>query len=106
MSKVAKDMKEPAPKQRLTFEIDGPRITAQRFKAGFTAFLDIANEVANDVAGKQRALDGIITVEPGSVRVDPFEERRVAASGLIAYRADGAPVNIELECCDLPFPPE
>ena len=55
--------------QSLTFEINGPRITAQRFRTGFNAFLQMADEVANSVAGKLHALDWLLSVEPGSVRV-------------------------------------
>ena len=53
----------------LVFEIDGPRITAQHFRKGFNAFLQMADEVANSVAGKSHALDWLLSVEPGSVRV-------------------------------------
>ena len=53
----------------LTFEIDGPRITAQRFKKGFNAFLQMADEVADSVAGKSHAVEWLISVEPGSVRI-------------------------------------
>ena len=58
-----------SPLQPLTFEIAGPRITARRFSKGFNAFLEIANEVANSVAGKPHAVEWILSVEPGSVRV-------------------------------------
>ena len=53
----------------LTFEIDGPRITAQRFRKGFNAFLQMADEVADSVAGKPHAVEWLLSVEPGSVRV-------------------------------------
>lgn len=69
-------MPEPTPSDRLTFEIDGPRITAQRFKASFESFLQMANSVANTVAGKANALDWILTLEPGSVRVHLDPEPR------------------------------
>lgn len=58
-----------SPLQPLTFEIDGPRVTAQRFKTGFNAFLQVADEVANSVAGKPDAVEWLLSVEPGSVRV-------------------------------------
>lgn len=53
----------------LTFEIDGPRITAQRFRKGFNAFLQMADEVADSVAGKPHAVEWLLSVEPGSVCV-------------------------------------
>ncbi len=62
-------MTKSSPLQPLTFEIDGPRITADRFSKGFNAFLQMADEVANSVAGKSHALDWLLSVEPGSVRV-------------------------------------
>ena len=60
-----------SPVHSLTFEIDGPRITAQRFRTGFNAFLQMADEVANSVAGKSHAhaIEWLLSVEPGSVRV-------------------------------------
>ena len=69
--------------ERLTFEIDGPRITAQRFKKAFDGFLDVANEVANQVAGKGRAVDWIVRVEPGSVRVHIIPEPQHIEAGKI-----------------------
>ena len=58
-----------SPIHSLTFEMDGPRITAQRFRTGFNAFLQMADEVANSVAGKSHAVEWLLSVEPGSVRV-------------------------------------
>ncbi len=57
----------------LTFEMDGPRITAQRFRKGFNAFLQMADEVADSVAGKSHAVEWLLFVEPGSVcvHIDP-----------------------------------
>lgn len=57
------------PGGRLTFEIDGPRITASRFRASFNSFLTIANEVADQVAGKPHAMEWLVSVEAGSLRV-------------------------------------
>ena len=56
-----------SPIHSLTFEIDGPRITAQRFRNGFNAFLQMADEVANSVAGKPHAVEWLLSVESGSV---------------------------------------
>lgn len=53
----------------LTFEIDGPRITAQHFRTSFNAFLQMVDEVANNVAGKSHAVEWLLSVESGSVRV-------------------------------------
>ena len=60
--------------QGLTFEIDGPKITAHDFNRSFKAFLELANEVANDIAGKSRAIEWILSVEAGSVRVQVTPE--------------------------------
>jgi len=58
---------------RLTLEIQGTRIPASRFKAGFQAFLSEINAVADEIAGKRNAIDWYLTLEPGSaiVHFDP-----------------------------------
>ena len=61
---------------RMTFEIRGPRITAEQFRTGFDAYLNIITEVTYQVTGKKHAVDWILSVEPGSVRVHMDPEPR------------------------------
>ena len=67
-------MAKPLELQSLTFEVDGPKITAHDFNRSFSAFLELANEVANDIAGRSRAIEWILSVEAGSVRVQVTPE--------------------------------
>jgi len=41
---------------RLTLEIDDPRITADKFAKGVHAFLNVIKEAAKDVSGKPEAI--------------------------------------------------
>jgi hypothetical protein len=55
--------------QDLTLEIDGPKITADKFRDAINAFLNLIDEVATEVSRKPRGVRWIVHVHPGSVRV-------------------------------------
>jgi hypothetical protein len=56
--------------QELTFEIDGPKITADELRRSFGAFLDVINEVAREVSGIPHSVDWIVSsVSTGSARI-------------------------------------
>jgi len=55
---------------RLTLEIDGPQITAEKFEMGIRSFLDLIKEVAKSVSGHSKGIQWLIDVRPGSIKVD------------------------------------
>ena len=55
---------------RLTLEIDGPQITAEKFEMGIRSFLDLIKEVAKSVSGHSRGIQWLIDIKPGSIKVD------------------------------------
>jgi hypothetical protein len=55
--------------QELTFELDGPRITADTFRKAINAFLDVIDAVAQDISGSTRGVDWIVSVSSGSTRI-------------------------------------
>ncbi len=50
----------------LMLEIDGPRITANKFRKSINTFLDIIDEVVKDFSGSARSVRWIVSVRPGS----------------------------------------
>ncbi len=48
-------------------EIDGPRITAEKFTYGIRTFFKLIEDVALNITGKQKAIDWIVSVKPGSI---------------------------------------
>jgi hypothetical protein len=63
--------------ERLTLELDGPEITAEKFEKGIDAFIAIIKDVAKKVTGKAGAVKWLVTVIPGSTKVifTPHAER-------------------------------
>ncbi|MBI4963042.1 MAG: hypothetical protein HY913_07195 [Desulfomonile tiedjei] len=53
----------------LTLEIDGPKITADKFRKAFNAFLDLINEVARDFSGSKQTVRWIVSVSSGSANI-------------------------------------
>lgn len=53
----------------LILEIDGPQVTASKFRRGINAFLDIIDEVVKEMSGSKRTIRWIISVNPGSLQV-------------------------------------
>ena len=58
----------------VTLDLDGPKITADRFVRAVTAFVELINEVAKDVTGSDRPIRWIISVRPGSVHLSAAAE--------------------------------
>jgi hypothetical protein len=56
--------------ERLTLEMDGPRITADKFRRGVNAFLDVLDEVVKDISGAKKHVQWIIGVRSGSLLID------------------------------------
>ncbi|MBW8039877.1 MAG: hypothetical protein FVQ85_07765 [Planctomycetes bacterium] len=54
-------------KNIIKLEIDGPRITADKFTHSVKTFFDLINDVATDVTGKRKAVEWIVSVEKGSI---------------------------------------
>gem|GEM_PF-674072 len=53
----------------LILEIDGPAVTAEAFRRGINAFVDLINEVTRDVSGSSESVKWIITVSRGSAKI-------------------------------------
>lgn len=60
--------------QRLTLDLSGVEIPADKFVDGVEAFLDLLKEVARTVSGKPGSIRWVISVRPGSALID-FEPR-------------------------------
>ena len=88
-------MTDSHPQDRLTFKVEGARITAARFKAQFDAFLDMANEVADSVADKRQSVDWIVSVEPGSVVVHIDAEPKRIEPSIIPYAVSAIKKGIQ-----------
>jgi len=53
----------------LILEIDGPQITANKFRKGINAFLDVIDEVVKEMSGSKKAVRWIVSVNAGSLQV-------------------------------------
>ena len=56
--------------QRLTLEIDGPQITAEKFELGVRSFLAIIKNVATTFLGHPKGVRWLVDVESGSVKLN------------------------------------
>lgn len=71
------------PNNQLKLEIDGPKITADKFARGVNAFVHLIGDVADNVADKRNALRWIVSVEPGSILIKVIPESDKAPSDII-----------------------
>jgi hypothetical protein len=69
---------------QLTLEIDGPKITAVKFRKGINAFLDVIDEVVKTFSGSNKDVNWIVSVSEGSTKLHLRPE--VASSSLPADR--------------------
>jgi hypothetical protein len=64
---------------QLRLEIDAPKISATKFRKGLNAFIELINEISKDVSGISRSVNWLVSVSPGSMRIDftpePFSRR-------------------------------
>jgi hypothetical protein len=51
---------------RITLRLEAGKVTASEFKKAVNSFLDMIHEVADEVAGKRRAVSWVVSVETGS----------------------------------------
>jgi len=56
-------------KNRIVLELEGKKITAERFKLAIKAFFGFIDELANQVTKKRKAIRWIVSVEPGSINL-------------------------------------
>ena len=61
---------------RITLTLEGPKIPGTQFVTGINALFKLINAVSGEVMDTQRAVDWVVSVEPGSVVVhfDPESE--------------------------------
>jgi len=60
--------------ERLTLDLEGPRITADSFKKAVGAFVDLIHTVSAKLAGDSKSIRWIITVKDGSVHLSATPE--------------------------------
>ncbi|MFH1116661.1 MAG: hypothetical protein V1792_22325 [Pseudomonadota bacterium] len=53
----------------LTLELDGPKVTAEKFLKGIGAFLGLINAVAKNLSGSPKSVKWIVSVSSGSQRI-------------------------------------
>ena len=74
----------PESAQRLTLDLSGAEIPAEKFVDGVKAFLNLVKEVARTVTGRTGSVYWVVTVRPGSAIIDyEARPRRVMPSDLI-----------------------
>ena len=61
---------------RITLTLEGPKIPGTQFVTGINALFKLINVVSDEVMDTRRAVDWVVSVEPGSVVVhfDPEPE--------------------------------
>ena len=67
----------------IIFEIDGSRITAEKFTHGIRTFFKLIEDVALDVTGKRKAIDWIVSVKPGSITLCATPESTEMSTELV-----------------------
>ncbi len=67
----------------IIFEIEGPRITAEKFTHGIRTFFKLIEDVALDVTGKRKAIDWIVSVKPGSITLCATPESSIVPPELV-----------------------
>ncbi len=55
--------------KRVALEISGPKITSGDFARGVSAFLDVVEDLTNQISQKKKAISWVISVEPGSATI-------------------------------------
>ena len=73
---------------RLVLEISGPQITAEKFELGLRSFLAIIKNVAKEVSDQPKPVRWLVSVEPGSLRVEFRPEPVKAPANKIATILD------------------
>lgn len=91
--------------ETLTLEIDGPRITAEKFEAGIDAFLTILKDVSKDVTGKTRAVKWFVSVSPGSIKIEFTPQARDIAPATLNSVVDTIEYGIVSVEADATLPP-
>ncbi len=56
-------------RHRVALQIEGPRITSEKFARGVSAFVGIVNDIAGQVSKKKDAITWVISVEQGSAMI-------------------------------------
>lgn len=59
---------------KVTLELDGPKITSDKFVRAVNAFFGMVNDVSKQVSGKNSALSWVVSVESGSARINAMPE--------------------------------
>jgi hypothetical protein len=59
---------------KLTLDLDGPKIPADRFRAAVNAFVALVEDVSREVEGGTRTVRWLITVERGSIHLSASPE--------------------------------
>lgn len=59
---------------KLTLELEGPRITAERFTRAVGAFFDLIGEVSSQVSGEKKSVEWIVSVSKGSISLTAAAE--------------------------------
>ncbi len=60
--------------KNITFTIKGNRITKDEFSQSIRKFFSIIEDVASNVSGKSKAIEWVISVEPGSIKLQAKPE--------------------------------
>ena len=79
----------------IIFEIDGPRITAEKFTHGIRTFFKLIEDVALNVTGKKKAIEWMVTVKPGSITLCATPESTGIAPELVTETIDAVSDGIE-----------
>lgn len=64
------------PGRKLSFRLDGKRITAEEFSRAVDAFFVLIKEVAHEVTGETKPIDWIVSVKEGSIELAATAEPR------------------------------
>jgi len=66
-------------KNRISFKFEGERVTSDKFRRGVGSFYSLLDEITNEISGKKKAVNWLVSVKQGSIELI----------------AEGEPVNIE-----------
>jgi len=68
---------------KISLKLDGERITATKFKSGIGAFYSLLDEVSNEVSGKNKPIEWIVSVKEGSINLISVAEPRTIEPHLV-----------------------
>ncbi|MCH8289002.1 MAG: hypothetical protein IID12_07860, partial [Candidatus Marinimicrobia bacterium] len=73
----------------ITLELEGDRITADKFKKAVIAFYGLVDEVSSAVTGKKKSVDWIVSVKQGSIILQSEAEPKKEVEKIVASLGNG-----------------